>query len=125
MFERMTEDEPKRVLVVDDEKDVQDFVCGVLADAGYAVDAAGDGEEALVKIEASRPDLVVLDLMMPGLDGWGVLERLKRAPQPPVVVILSAFPDGWRAIQAGAWECLAKPFDLRKLLDTCVRALAD
>ncbi len=121
----MTEAEPKRVLVVDDEKDIQDFVCGVLSDAGYAVDAASDGEEALVKIEAAHPDLLVLDLMMPVLDGWGVLERLRRVPQPPVVVILSAFPDGWRAIQAGAWECLAKPFDLRQLLDTCARALAN
>lgn len=115
---------PKRILVVDDEKDVQEFLAVVLRDTGFAVECAANGREALEKIEASRPDLVVLDLMMPVLDGWGVLDRLRRSPERPAVVILSAFPDEWRALRAGAWECLAKPFEAQQLVDTCKRALA-
>jgi len=113
----------KRVLVVDDEKDVQDFVCLVLEDTGFAVDCAGNGREALEKIESARPDLVLLDLMMPEMDGWGVLDRLKRIPDAPAVVILSAFTDEWRALRAGAWESLPKPFLPQDLVDTCRRAL--
>ena len=116
-------DPPKQVLVVDDEKDVQDFIRMVLESAGYAVRSAGDGKEALGAIESDPPDLVVLDLMMPVMDGWGLLERLRRIPNPLAVVILSAFPDEWRALRAGAWECLAKPFDRSHLLATCARAL--
>ncbi len=115
----------RKVLVVEDDADVQQFVCGVLRDAGYEVDAAGDGAEALRKIEASRHDLIVLDLMMPNVDGWGVLEQIRseRDPRSPAVVILSAYPDPWRAIKAGAWECLEKPFQIEQLLQTCARAL--
>ncbi len=113
----------KRVLVVDDEKDVLDFVCLVLEDTGFDVQCAGNGKEALEKIETSHPDLVILDLMMPEMDGWGVLDRLKRIPNAPAVVILSAFTDDWRAFRAGAWESLSKPFLPQDLVETCRRAL--
>ncbi len=113
----------KRVLVVDDEKDVQDFVCLVLEDTGFTVDCAANGREALEKIESARPDLVLLDLMMPEMDGWSVLDRLKRIPDAPAVVILSAFTDEWRALRTGAWESLPKPFVPQDLVDTCHRAL--
>lgn len=95
----------------------------VLETAGYAVDSADDGEEALEKIQVARPDLVVLDLMMPKLDGWEVLERLRGLAQPPAVVILSACPDPPRAIRAGAVGCLSKPFRFGELIETCVTAL--
>lgn len=114
----------KRVLVVDDEADVQELVCRVLEDTGYAVDSAGDGREALLKIGAAQPDLVVLDLMMPELDGWAVLQRLRRLAHPPRVVILSAFADCTRALEEGAAECLSKPFRFPQLLEACERALA-
>jgi CheY-like chemotaxis protein len=116
---------PRRVLVVEDEHDVLHFLCTVLRDAGYMVESAGDGAEALAKIDNLHPDLIVLDLMMPRLDGWGVLEQMRRDrdPRAPAVVILSAFPDPWRAIKAGAWECLEKPFQVEQLLKTCARAL--
>jgi CheY-like chemotaxis protein len=114
---------PKRILVVDDEKDVQDFVCLVLSDTGFAVDSADNGHQALEKIEAGRPDLVLLDVMMPDLDGWGVLERLKRLPDPPAVVILSAQLDDGRASWAGAHGSLSKPFRPNQLVETCRRVL--
>jgi CheY-like chemotaxis protein len=112
----------KRVLVVDDEKDVQGLVCNVLQDQGYIVDSAGDGQEALEKIQATSPDLVILDLMMPIMDGWQVLAKLERIP-PPKVVILSAFSDKTRALQAGASDCLPKPFRIGELIGTCARVL--
>ena len=111
------------ILVVDDEVDVRDFVTMVLEDAGWAVEGAGDGREALDKMPATRPDLVVLDLMMPVMDGWEVLDRLKHVVHPPVVVILSAYADSARALKAGAADCLAKPFLPGELVDTCRRLL--
>jgi CheY-like chemotaxis protein len=115
------------VLVVDDERDVQALVRLVLERQGYEVDAASDGREALEKIGTKRPDLVVLDLMMPEIDGWGVLERLKGTDAPPRVVLLSAYahdPDTQqRGFEAGAWACLGKPFKLPELITTCQRAL--
>lgn len=113
-----------RALVVDDEKDVKDFVSLVLEDGGFAVDCAGDGFEALDKIAATHPDVVVLDLMLPGIDGWGVLHRLRRLPHAPPVVILSAYADGARALKAGAAACLSKPFLPGELLGACRRATA-
>jgi CheY-like chemotaxis protein len=114
----------KKVLVVDDETDVQEFLALILSDQGFDVACAGHGEEALAKIEALKPDLVVLDLMMPVMDGWGVLERLKRLPDRPAVIILTAYPDEWRAFKAGVWELLQKPFEPDALVAVCQRALA-
>ena len=116
-----------RVLVVDDEHDVQALVRLVLERQGYDVEAASDGREALVKIGAQRPDLVVLDLMMPELDGWGVLEHLRGTDAPPRVVLLSAYAHDpqtrQRGADAGAWACLGKPFKLPELITTCEQAL--
>lgn len=113
----------KRVLVVDDDQDAQGFLSLVLSDSGYLVDTASHGAEALVKVERLRFDLVVLDLMMPVMDGWGFLKRLKDIPDPPAVVILSAAPDEWRAFRSGAWECVSKPIVTSQFLETCRRAL--
>src|SRR5262245_31128282 len=68
---------PKRILVVDDERDLRTFVAEIFDNLGYVVECAEDGAEALAKMESSSPDLVVLDLMMPVIDGWGVLDRLR------------------------------------------------
>lgn len=108
---------------MDDEPDVRDFVCMILSEAGCVVDSAGDGLEALGRIEVRRPDLLILDLMMPRMDGWGVLARLRGTGPPPVVVILSAFAERDRALGAGAAGCLAKPFRVQDLLDACESAL--
>jgi CheY-like chemotaxis protein len=113
----------KQVLVVDDEPDLLEFVTLVLEDVGYSVAHASNGREALEKVEAERPDLVILDIMMPEMDGWGFLERVNKMPDAPAVVILSAFTDDMRAFRAGAWESLSKPFQPEDLLETCRRAL--
>jgi len=111
----------KRILVVDDEEDVQILVCRILRDMGYEVDSAADGGQALEKIAAQRPDLVVLDLMMPGVDGWGVPARLRNAPDPPPVVLLTAKADYdtfTRGVKEGASAYVCKPFRFHELLAT-------
>jgi DNA-binding response OmpR family regulator len=116
----------KRILVVDDEEDVQILIRRILTDAGYEVDSAGDGEAALERIEDRKPDLVVLDLMMPGLDGWGVLENLRKRPDPPPVVVVTALADYQaftRGVREGAAAYVCKPFHFAELVATCQKVL--
>ena len=118
----------KKVLVVDDEATVRYLLTHVLTHAGYLVEVATDGLMALERIRASPPDLVVLDLMMPGLDGWGVLEKLKPRPSRPPVLVVSAHGDSetpQRAAAAGAAGYMTKPFALKQLVETCGRIIAD
>ena len=87
-----TADASRRILVVDDDPTVAEVVAGYLDRAGYAVDRADDGPTALVRAAAQRPDLVVLDLMLPGMDGLEVCRRIRgRGPVP--VIMLTARGD--------------------------------
>ena len=104
-------------ILVDDEKDVQDFLRLILEEEAYTVECADDGQEALRRAAVLRPDLFVLDLMMPVMDRWEVLKRLRSGPSPlPPVVILSDVGARRRALREGAAACLSKPFHLRELL---------
>lgn len=114
---------PNHVLLVDDNEDIRRLVALLLRDAGYAVECAEDGAEALARIQQGSPDLVVLDLMMPGMPGWDLLALLRGTVQPPPVVVLSALGECRRAAQAGAAGCLAKPFRIQDLLHACEAAL--
>jgi two-component system OmpR family response regulator len=89
-----------------------------LSERGYAVDAAGDGEMALFKAESSEYDAIVLDILMPALDGWEVLERLRRRKRTPVLLLTArdTTPDRVRGLDLGADDYLVKPFDLSELL---------
>lgn len=116
----------KRILVVDDEEDVQVLVSRILKDAGYDVDRAGDGGQAIERMKANRPDLIVLDLMMPGIDGWGVLEHLKKTADPPPVVIVTARTDYGtfaRGVREGGAAFVCKPFRFHELVATCQKLL--
>jgi two-component system, OmpR family, response regulator MprA len=113
----------KLILVVDDEKAIRELLCRVLAIAGYEVEAAADGYEALERVSTRRPDLILLDLMMPVLDGWTVLDRLRDTTDPPPVVVVSAYLDRGRAVAAGASGYIDKPFRSAELLDACRRIL--
>jgi DNA-binding response OmpR family regulator len=108
------------VLVVDDESDIRDAVAEVLADEGYVVHGAGDGAEALRKARAVRPSVVLLDLMMPGMNGWEFRAAQKGDPdiQHIPVIVLSALG---RVSGIDAADYIQKPFDLERLL-TAVRA---
>ena len=116
-----------KILVVDDEPDILLMLRMALEDEGYEVVMASDGEMALGRIDEHGPDLVVLDLMMPVLDGFGVLERLKASGSSLPVLVLSARNDQSdvdRALTLGAAEFMAKPFDLDRLLTLIASTLA-
>ena len=114
-----------RILVVDDEPDILLLHRLNLEAAGHEVLLAADGMKALERIDADHPDCVVLDVMMPVLDGWGVLEALReRVDAPPVLVVSakSSTADIEHALSIGAKGYLAKPFNAQTLLDE-VKAL--
>jgi DNA-binding response OmpR family regulator len=125
------------VLVVDDDPDIRMLVAFALEDSGYTVRQASDGAEALVALEAKAPDAMVLDVMMPGLDGFGVLRgmRAKRlAPNTRTIVLTCKTEerDHLRGWELGADEYLTKPFDpeelvgrVKWLLSSSPEALAD
>lgn len=118
-----------RILVVDDEPDPRLIMRIALENAGHEVIEASDGEEALVRARESAPALILLDLRMPGLDGWGVLERLRSEGtlNGMGVMIVSAFADdgvGARAVAEGCRGFLAKPFHLADLVRAVETALA-
>ena len=114
-----------RILVVEDEKRIADFLCRGLEGAGYAVDAAANGASAIEHIHATDYDLVVLDLMLPDVDGLHVLEKIRNRKAGPPVLILSArggLDDRVRGLEQGADDYLVKPFAFVELLAR-VRAL--
>src|SRR5579885_2877423 len=109
------------ILVVDDDPEIRRFIEAALGDAGYAVRLAANGSEALAAVEAHHPDLILLDVRMPGVDGWQVLDALRSAAgaQTPVVVMTASFTGQDQALRSGAQGYLAKPFELSDLLE-CV-----
>jgi DNA-binding response OmpR family regulator len=110
-----------KILVIDDDASIRMLVADVLEVEGYEVSTAEDGFAGLRSIEAERPDCVVLDVMMPGLDGHQVLQRIRATdggPDLPVVMLTAAADDAqaWRAWTEGVDYFLAKPFDPDELL---------
>jgi diguanylate cyclase (GGDEF)-like protein len=112
---------PETILVVDDDPDIARFVEVNLRSAGYDVSVASDGEEALEKAATLRPDLVLLDVMMPRIDGFEVAQRLRRNPQTSntSIIMLTAkalSTDKVLGLTAGADDYIIKPFDPIELL---------
>ena len=106
------------VLVVDDDADVRTLVGELLKRAGYQVSEAPDGRAALRALFDERPDLVLLDVSMPELDGWGTLERIREVSDVPVVMLsaLGAELEKVRALRGGADDYVTKPFGRQELL---------
>jgi two-component system phosphate regulon response regulator PhoB len=110
-----------RILVVDDEADITALVAYHLAKSGYRVSTANNGADALRTAREERPDLVILDLMLPGLSGYDVLEELRRAPDTKQVgvILLTARreePDRVRGLTLGADDYVVKPFSPQELV---------
>ncbi|MFC4054733.1 response regulator [Actinomadura syzygii] len=106
-----------RVLVVDDDPTVADVVARYLARDGHAVTCVADGPSALRRARAERPDLVVLDLMLPGMDGLEVCRRLRETSAVPIVMLtaLGAETDRLVGLETGADDYVTKPFSPREL----------
>jgi CheY-like chemotaxis protein len=112
------------ILVVDDDADFRDALYEVLSEAGYPVQQAGNGEEALKRIADEVPGIVLLDLKMPVLDGWGVMERMrqdKRWNAIPIL-ILSAYGFEWESELTGAQGYIPKSVGMDEILERIRRA---
>lgn len=113
-----------RLLVVEDEADLGRVVKQAFEEEGFAVDLAADGESGLFNAESWDYDAIVLDLMLPRLDGWGVLKRLRAKKKTPVLILTArdAVVDRVKGLDTGADDYLTKPFELAELIAR-VRAL--
>ena len=126
----MTDASLPAVLVVDDNHDNTEIIQRYLEARGYPVSVAHNGDEALAMLEQVRPSLVLLDVMMPGRDGWEVCRLMKSHPvlgrrlRIIMVTALDEWDDRRQALQTGADDYVAKPFDLPKLASTVERNVA-
>ncbi len=123
----MTEARRPPILVVDDNHDNTDIIRHYLEVRGYPITVAHDGDEALALLEQVRPSLVLLDVMMPGRDGWEVCRLMKQHPtlgrQVRIIMVtaLDEWDDKRQALQTGADDYVEKPVDLARLVATVQR----
>jgi two-component system, chemotaxis family, chemotaxis protein CheY len=110
------------VLVVDDDPDILDALSEILEAEGYEVQRARNGREALQRLEQGHPNLILLDLMMPVMDGWEFARSLDPRARPPIVVLSADRNVSIKAREIGALGWLAKPFELSELLSVVRRA---
>ena len=106
------------VLVVEDDKNIQELLQLYLEKEGYAVTVADDGAQGLAKFRAIRPDLVLLDVMMPVMDGWAVCKSIRSDGNTPVIMLTakSETDDKITGLKAGADDYITKPFEMREVL---------
>ena len=107
-----------RILVVEDEPDLRSALARSLRDEGYAVDAADNGADGLFNAESTDYDAIILDVMMPQMDGWEVLKRLRKTKKTPVLMLTARDQtrDRVKGLDTGADDYVLKPFDLPELL---------
>lgn len=110
--------EPVRILVVDDEPNIRDFLQLGLQYEGFEVALAGDGNTALRQVREFRPHLVVLDVMLPGQDGWAVCEALRHDPEVLVIFLTARdeVADRVKGLELGADDYVVKPFSFQELV---------
>ena len=108
----------KKVLIIDDEPKIVEICCDYLQAAGFAVSAAGDGYKGLDAARAETPDLIVLDLMLPGMDGMDVCRVLRRESRVPIIMLTARVEeaDKLKGLALGADDYLTKPFSPRELV---------
>ena len=106
-----------RILIVEDEPDLLRSLALVLREEGYAVDAANNGEDGLFNVETYDYDAIVLDVMLPKMDGWEILRRVRKIKKTPVLMLTARDQprDRVRGLDAGADDYVIKPFDLSEI----------
>jgi DNA-binding response OmpR family regulator len=117
----------ERVLIVEDDDETRKILTLVLTNAGFSPDTAENGETALLKIEARVPDLVLLDMVMPGMSGWTFLRRLAERKAPPPVLVVSghyASPRPLGVLGGLVRGYLSKPFNMARLVQACQSVLS-
>ena len=109
----------KHILIVEDEPDIQELLCAYLQDAGYGTAAAGDGVAALELFQSRPFDLVLLDLMLPKIDGFGVCELIRRQSQVPILMLtaLDGEEEQLRGFRLNIDDSVTKPFSMPVLLE--------
>jgi len=120
----------KRILVVDDQREILDVTSLVLQSAGYATDTASSGDEALDRLTSQPFDLVLLDINMPGMDGWETLRLLRADDQLEQLVVLmfsikGEVSDKVHSLQEGASGFISKPYEVDDLVERVNRALGE
>src|SRR6186713_1741579 len=107
-----------RILIIEDEPDLLSGLAKACREEGYAVDTAEDGEEGVYKAESWDYDAIVLDVMLPRLDGWSVLQKVRQAKKTPVLMLTArdGSRDRVKGLDTGADDYVVKPFDLTELL---------
>lgn len=120
----MTTTQPLRVLIVEDDPGIRDLLTIAFEEDGWAVSVAADGDEAASKVAVSRPDVIVLDLMMPRKSGFALLQQWKsdRSVSEEQIVVLTAVPEEkLRHLMSylGVYRVISKPFDIENLLQIC------
>src|SRR5437588_9594210 len=116
-----------KILIIDDEVSIRTTLANILHDEGHATTLCESGEAAITQFAREEFDLVLLDLWLPGIDGMTVLDRMKAASGPPVIVISGHgnIDSAVRATRLGAYDFLEKPLSLERILLTVNHALAD
>ena len=106
------------VLIVEDDKNIADLLQMYLEKEGYAVTTAADGGQGLIKFRAIKPDLVLLDLMMPVMDGWSVCRAIRAESQTPVIMLTAKgeTDDKVVGLKSGADDYITKPFEMKEVL---------
>jgi len=108
----------EKILLVEDEEKVRKIVASYLEDAGFQIEIASDGDKALEKVLAEPPDLLILDIMLPGLDGWEIAEEVRNYYELPILMLTarSDEDDRVKGFEKGADDYLVKPFSPRELV---------
>ena len=118
IYTEQTENKAPRVLIVDDNPEIREIIHILLRGEGFELSEAKNGEEALIKMEKTAYDLVILDIMMPGMDGFETLEEIRKENSLPILMFTSKNDSASkvRGLRAGADDYLTKPFDMDELI---------
>lgn len=120
-------EEKRKVLIVDDDKDIVTIVSTILSGRGWEITAAYSGREALEAVTSQKPDIILLDIMMPEMNGIEVLKRLKKIDANARIIMITAFGDVESyldSMELGAYEYINKPFETDELLEMIDRVAA-